>query len=134
MAAKVYVDTSAFLAILNRDDRFHPQAGKIWIRLLEERAKLYTNSLVLLETMALLQNRLGLEAVRVFFHDIYPLLEVQWLDAELFLLAVSLLLAANRKELSLVDCSSFLSMQRARLVKVFAFDLHFGEEGFEVLK
>ncbi|MGQ9779994.1 MAG: type II toxin-antitoxin system VapC family toxin [Bacillota bacterium] len=83
--------------------------------------------------MALLQNRLGLEAVRAFFHGIYPLLEIQWLDAELFSLAVSLFLTAKRKELSLVDCSSFLSMQRARLFKVFAFDPHFTEEGFEVL-
>ena len=133
MGVSVYVDTSAFLAVLNQDDRFHPQAKKVWFRLLEDRARLYTNSLVLLETMALLQNRSGMEAVRAFFHGLYPLLEVQWLDAELFSLAASLLLTANRRELSLVDCSSFLSMQRSRLFKVFAFDPHFAEEGFELL-
>lgn len=130
---KVYIDTSAFLAILNRDDRFHNQAKTVWLRLLDDGAGLVANSYILLETAALLQNRMGLDAVRTFFLDIHPLLEIDWIDAALFSLAVSLLLSTHRKGLSLTDCTSFLTMQKLKLSKVFAFDPHFAEQGFEML-
>ena len=129
----VYIDTSGFLAVLNRDDKFHGAAKAVWLRLLDSGAKLNTNSFVLLETAALMQSRLGLDAVRTFFNDIYPLLEIDWVDAGLFSLAMPLLLISNRKELSLVDYSSFLTMRRSKLSKAFAFDPHFAEQGFEVL-
>jgi uncharacterized protein len=131
---KVYIDTSAFLSILNRDEGQHAEAAKIWLRLLETGIPLCTNSYVVIETAAILQNRLGLDAVRTFFAAIYPLLEIVWVDAELIGLAVPLLFAADRRGLSLVDCTSFLAMQRAGLKRVFAFDRHFEEQGFEVLK
>lgn len=62
----------------------------------------------------MLQNRLGL-------------------NAELFSLAVSLLLSTHREGLSLTDCTSFLTRQRLKLSKAFAFDPHFAEQGFEML-
>ena len=44
--------------------------------------------------------------------------------------AISALLVANRKDLSLVDCSSFITMRRLGLRVAFAFDRHFAEQGF----
>lgn len=129
----VYVDTSAFLAVLNRDDAHHAEAKAAWFQLLDDGTPLGTNSFVLVETAAVIQNRLGLDAARTFFTAVYPLLEVVWVDAELMSLAVPLLVTAKRRGLSLVDCSSFLVMQRLKLNKVFAFDRHFREQGFEVL-
>jgi predicted nucleic acid-binding protein len=43
------------------------------------------------------------------------------------------LLAANRRSLSLVDCTSFEVMRQAGLDTVFTFDLHFREMGFKVI-
>ena len=70
----VYVDTSAFLAILDADDKFHDAASLTWKKLIEEDEDLLINSFVLVEVHALVQSRLGLEAVRTFFRDIYPIL------------------------------------------------------------
>ena len=56
----VFIDTSAFYAVLDRDDSNHPKAKKAWSELLREWAAPLTNNYVLLETAALLQHRLGL--------------------------------------------------------------------------
>jgi uncharacterized protein len=47
--------------------------------------------------------------------------------------AMSALLAANRRTLSLVDCTSFEIMRETRLDTVFTFDSHFREQGFKVI-
>jgi predicted nucleic acid-binding protein len=43
------------------------------------------------------------------------------------------LLTADRRQLSLVDCSSFETMRRLGIKKVFSFDEHFREQDFEVI-
>jgi predicted nucleic acid-binding protein len=47
--------------------------------------------------------------------------------------AMSALLAANRRTLSLVDCTSFEIMRESGLDTVFTFDAHFSEQGFKVI-
>jgi predicted nucleic acid-binding protein len=130
---KVFVDTSAFLAVLNADDDFHQQAAAIWLDLLTEETRLITNSFVLVETYALVQNRLGLDAVRTLAKEILPLFEVKWIDNQFYQQAATSLFAANRQQLSLVDCSSFVTMHQNNIEFVFSFDRHFSEQGFEVL-
>jgi predicted nucleic acid-binding protein len=130
---RVYVDTSAFLAILNAADAFHARAAVIWVDLLDQSAELITNSFVLLETYALVQNRLGLDAVRTLAGDIIPLLVIKWVDADLYQQAINIYLTANRRQLSLADCSSFVVMRKDHIIKAFSFDNHFREQGFEVL-
>jgi len=87
---------------------------------------------VLVEAIALLQSRFGLEAVRLLQRDVIPVLDVAWADEPIHLQAVSAMLVANRRQLSLVDCASFGIMQQLGISSVFAFDPHFSEQGFEV--
>ena len=129
----VYIDTSAFLAVLNADDRFHARAQRNWVQLIESGTPLICNNYVLVETVAVLQNRLGLEAVIAFQNDVMPVLVTLWVDEDLHRRAVSGLLVAQRRRLSLVDCSSFESMRQAGLRRAFSFDAHFEEQGFEIL-
>ena len=129
----VYVDTSAFLAVLNADDRFHAQARTRWRQLIEAGLPLICNNYVLVETLAVLQNRFGMDAVSAFQNDVAPLLTILWVDGDLHQRAMSALLTAQRRNLSLVDCASFESMRQAGLRQVFVFDPHFEEQGFEVL-
>jgi uncharacterized protein len=129
----VYVDTSAFLAVLNASDRFHESARHRWVQLLESGTPLVCNNYVLIETLAVLQNRLGMEAVTTLQNVVVPVLVVLWVDQDLHQRAVSALLVARRRRLSLVDCTSFESMRQVGLQQVFAFDAHFEEQGFEVL-
>lgn len=127
------MDTSAFYAVLDADDEEHPAARQAWQHLIEEGHPLLTSNYVLVETLALLQSRLGMQAVREFDDAVYPLLRVLWVDEETHRQAVSAVLAAGRKRLSLVDCSSFVLMRRHGLDTAFAFDDHFPEQGFTTL-
>jgi len=129
----VYVDTSAFLAVLDADDANHEPAKQTWTGLLRARETLVTSNYVLVETFALVQHRLGMEAVRTLQEDVVPVLHVEWVGEELHQQAVGALLAANRRNLSLVDCASFAVMRRLGLRRAFAFDGHFSEQGFECL-
>jgi uncharacterized protein len=62
-----------------------------------------------------------------------PLLNVYWVQPERHNLVVTALLSANRRQLSLVDCTSFVVMRELRIDRVFAFDHHFAEQGFTLL-
>jgi len=125
-----FVDTSAFYAVLDHDDANHPSARPEWESLLKGGAVLLTTNYVLLETLALLQHRLGIDAVRTFHEVIYPLLRVEWVDVSLHDASVDGTLSASRRDLSLVDCTSFSVMRRLGVRHAFAFDRHFVEQGF----
>jgi len=129
----VFVDTSALLAVLDRDEAHHAQAASTWAELLERDEDLVTTNYVLVETYALAQRRLGLDAVRVLAQDFVPLMTVTWVDAALHDAGLAAVLGANRRDLSLVDCVSFGTMRQRHLDAVFAFDADFGAQGFQLV-
>jgi predicted nucleic acid-binding protein len=48
-------------------------------------------------------------------------------------LAINTVLTANRRNLNLVDCSSFETMRRLGIKTIFTFDEHSKEQGFQVI-
>ena len=129
----VFVDTSALYALLDADDFGHDAVKTAWIEILQSDTWLVTSNYILVETCALLQSRIGIEAVRVFQEDIVPLLDVRWVDEALHHAAASALLVAGRRKLSLVDCASFEVMRQAGIRTAFSLDRHFQEQGFETI-
>jgi uncharacterized protein len=129
----VFVDTSAFFAILDADDHNHAAAGHVWKTLLEQSAVLVCSNYILIECFALLQRRLGLQAARVFQSDVVGVLQVRWVDEALHAAGVAALLTAGLRQLSLVDCVSFELMRRLGLTSAFAFDQEFADQGFSCL-
>jgi predicted nucleic acid-binding protein len=129
---RIFIDTSAFFALLDNDDTQHSAAKRVWKELLQEDRTLLTSNYVLVECFALMQNRLGLRAVRDFQENIMPLIQVEYVDLEMHRAGVSALLAANRRNLSLVDCVSFEVMRTLGIKAVFTFDPHFREQGFSL--
>lgn len=130
---RVFVDTSAFYALLDRDDDNHAIARSAWTGIVENGTVAVTSSYVLVETVALLQSRLGLEAVRAFEEAIVPVLHVEYVTGELHKLGMAALLVAARRRLSLVDCVSFEIMRRNGITASFSFDSHFKEQGFRLI-
>lgn len=129
----IYVDTSAFLALINEDDPYHDQAMQTWEQLISDEQKLICNNYVLVESIALIQRRVGLEAVSILHNDILPFIEVDWLDEDLHNSIVKAVLKNNRRQLSLVDHSSFDTMRRHGIKTAFVFDGHFSEQGFDTI-
>ena len=129
----VFADTSALYALLDRSDANHDAASRAWSRLLGADDRLVTTSYALVETHALLQRRLGIDALRTFTSAFAPFLDVVWVDAALHAAGVSAVLAARRRDLSLVDCVSFEVMRQQHIHAAFAFDPHFRTHGFRLL-
>ncbi len=128
-----FVDTSALLAVLDAGDGCHPQAAAAWRKLVETDEDLVSTNYVLVETFAVAQNRLGIDAVKTLEQDLVPLLRVLWIDPSAHHCAVTAVLTASRRRLSLVDCASFDAMRRHGLTRAFTFDRHFAEQGFEAI-
>jgi uncharacterized protein len=131
--SRVFVDTSALLALLNPDDSSHRRARTAFDRLAASKAALTTTSYVLLETYALAGPRLGAEAVRAFRESFAPLLEVIWVDEPLHEAGLDLLLARKSARLSLVDTVSFVAIRQRAIDRVFAYDDDFRRERFDLL-
>ncbi|UCC72895.1 MAG: PIN domain-containing protein [Gemmatimonadota bacterium] len=129
----IFVDTSALNAVLDRDDDLHSAARETWVRILSGDDQLLTSNYVILESWALVRNRLGMDAVRALIDEVLPVIRVHWITGEDHVGAVQAVLAGDRRDLSLVDCSSCVVMRRLGLRDAFTFDEDFGEQGFGTL-
>jgi predicted nucleic acid-binding protein len=133
VAKTVFVDTSAFYALLVADDAAHSAARRALERLDREQAALVTTSFVVHETVTLLQNRVGTSAVSRFRDDVMPMLDLVWIDEPLLARALAALVAAGSRLVSLTDWTSFEAMRLRGIVEAFAFDPHFARQGFRLV-
>jgi len=129
----ILIDTSAIIAILCKEDRFHDQAKQSWFDLIEKDKTIRCNNYILLEAISLIQRRYGMAILRAFQNDMMPLLKVEWLGEIEHQEAMINLLFANRRGLSLVDTISFATMRRLEIQTAFTLNPHFAEQGFEVI-
>jgi len=126
----VFIDTSAFYALMDRADLCHNKAKELWHILLADKKSIVTSNYISIETMALLQNRLGFEAANLWYSDILGIVKVIWTNKIIHKTAYDLWVSLGRRKLSLVDCTSFVIMRKYKISKVFGFDRHFIEQGF----
>jgi predicted nucleic acid-binding protein len=101
--------------------------------LLEQGRDLYATSYVLVETVTLLQHRIGLSPVRDLEDHLMPILSIEWVSDQLHRRGMGRLVREDRRRLSLVDCVSFEFMGLRGLRDVLTLDGHFAEAGFRVL-
>lgn len=129
----VFADTSALYALLVRTEEGHAEVAAAFSRLLRGRRSLVTSNYVVLETAALLQRRIGLPAVRDFDERIAPLLTLRWITEPLHRRAMDRLIRADRRGVSLVDCTSFEVMEAEAITEAFALDRGFAAAGFRLV-
>lgn len=129
----VFVDTSAFYAALSSTDSHYTQASSDWKRLMQdESTRFCTSNYVVVESCALIRNRLGDEALRDFLENLLPIAAVIWVDQSLHKEAAIEMISHGKNGPSLVDCSSFAIMQHNGIANALAYDKHFSTRGFSV--
>jgi uncharacterized protein len=127
----VLVDTSAIYALLDRSDANHAAAAALLPQLRHRQP--VTHSYVVVESVALTQARLGIDAVRRLLDDLLPVFDLRFVGQDLHHAAAAALLAARSRDISFVDRVSFELMRRTAIREAFAFDRHFEGEGFALL-
>lgn len=130
----VFADTSGLYALLVGSDDDHAGVVRAFRGVVARQRPLRTTSYVAVETVALLQHRIGLEAVRDFDDHVFPLLSVEWVSDELHRRGMRRLSRENRRRLGLVDCVSLEFMRQHAIGDVLGLDRHFEEAGFALLR
>ena len=131
----MFIDTSAWCALTDRSDQNHDKAARFWRRLREAGTRLYTSDHVMDETITLFRKRIGhAHAVR-FGQTIQNsrVVDILWMDEDIWRESWLVFSKYEDKDFSFTDCTSFVLMKRLGLTKVFAFDLHFTQAGFQLV-
>jgi len=134
----IYVDTGAFFALKNSRDEYHEKAIKIKDQLLFKGSlvQLITIKPILYETLNLAKKKLGtkqsIELGEMFYQtrfiDIYEINEkTEKAGWEIFK-------KYQDQRYSFTDCISFAFMEALKIKRVFAFDNHFTQFRFELIK
>jgi predicted nucleic acid-binding protein len=131
----LFVDTSAWVALFDSEDKFHNAATTLWQNLQDERPRLVTNDYVMDETFTNLRRSInGLErAMRAReIIEQSKLIEIVEVGPEHRERAWLLFRKYEDKVLSFTDCVCFAMMHQRGIYQVFAFDSDYSRAGFLV--
>lgn len=129
----VFVDTSAFKALVDENDDFHDAAVKIWENLKEARSELLTSNFILDECYTLIRMKCGLkkcQKLRSLLSDLAGEIRIMRVGLEDELNAWKWF-DLDWSGLSFTDCTCFSMMKRLGLSTYFGFDKHFERAGFK---
>jgi predicted nucleic acid-binding protein len=132
MTTRVFVDTSAWVAVSDKDESRHTEAAAYYRKLLVGPALLVTSLAVLAEAHILIRRRLGAQAASAFLKNANESARIEIIypkpshEAE----AKAILSKYNDQDFSLADALSFVLMQENGVKEAFTYDRHFATAGF----
>ena len=134
MANRIFIDTSAFVALFNESDKYHEQTRKFFKTLEGTRTLLITSDYIVDETVTAIMSRSNhtnactfLDQLQTFPMAIIPIFPVYFYPAQ------RLFRRFKDKDFSFTDCTSFTYMQGHEVSTAITFDKHFSQMGFRVL-
>jgi predicted nucleic acid-binding protein len=127
----IFLDTSAIYALADKADPNHPIACTKFDLALKSGETFLLHNYILVESAALLQARLGLQAAILFLNDAKAF-QIEWVDLPLHQEAEKEFERIGKRGVSLVDCTSFVVMKRRNVQTALAFDPDFCQQGFSI--
>ncbi|GEM_PF-5680289 len=130
----VFVDASAFIALLVVDDSNHKRAAEIAARLELEKAELVTSSMIIAEVLTVLSMRFS-KTLAVEFGERVMKGGIQIIhpSALSFEHAWNLWREESKKDVGFVDTMSFALIESEHIPSSFSFDHDFLKRNFQVL-
>ncbi len=127
-------DSAAWVALYDRGDTYHVQAGTSLQRLADQKVTFVVTDYIVAETVTILLYRSGHRRALLcgdwLLHS--PRVKLIWLDIDLWNAAWRLFKTYDDKGFSFTDCASFAVMRREKLRDAFTFDRHFEQAGFRL--
>jgi predicted nucleic acid-binding protein len=131
---RLFVDTSAWIALYYRGDTAHARARASWESLQRQPARLLTSDYVFDETITLMRVRGGHTAAMRLGELLLrsEILEMTEVTAQIRAQAWNVFVQHDGQDFSFTDCTSFAIMRELGLMDAFAFDDHFTQMGFRI--
>ena len=129
---RIIVDSAAFYALASDEDAFHQRAQNTYYGMLNANKELWTTSYAMVETMALIQRRLGFRVLVDFMDDIGRNVSVFWVAERTHNQAWDRLVEQQGAGLNFVDWTVALLSERLDAV-IFTFDGGFVNRGYSVI-
>jgi len=134
---RLFLDTSAFVAIEDLDDANHRAALELRERIRRGDTpfkSLYTSNYVVDETITLLRFHCGHRVAAAYRKSLETskVVTVLWVTEALEKAAWSIFEKRSDKEYSFTDCTSFAIMNAEAIRNAFTFDEHFSQEGYNI--
>lgn len=129
----IFVDTGPWIAWMDVRDQWRQDAMREISILKAQRRSLVTTNWVLAETYTGLVDRVARSAIarlRAMIEE-SALIQVIWVDKLIEEQAWRKFLKYDDKDVSMVDCTSFVVMEQWGLGTAFSFDHHFHQVGFQ---
>ncbi len=129
---KVFVDTAAWIALLNVRDALHQQANDVMDKLVRLKTPLVTTEFVLLEVADALSTPASRNQTLAFINSLRVLESLQIVSVSQKLLDEGWAFYSQRpdKDWGLTDCISFVVMTQQGITQAFTSDRHFQQAGF----
>ena len=131
----VFVDTSAWLALINKSDTFHVKAKNIRDILLRDNIQFIVTDYVIVEVANSL-SKIPWRSSAIQLINSIQLSEntrVVEINKEIYNEAWGLYSNRTDKEWGLTDCASFVVMKRYAITVAFTNDHHFEQMGYNIL-
>jgi hypothetical protein len=134
----LFIDTSAFLAIVNDKDKWHGRADEFLNEIKKGKVKfrrIITSDYIIDETLTRIRYAIGHREAVEWGRNILASKVVDRItvDSDTFNEAWKLFESYEDKFLSFTDCTSFAIMRKKGIKKAFAFDEDFERVGFKIL-
>lgn len=135
MPENIFVDTSGWLAIADKDDSYHKKAVEIYTALLRDNKSFLTSNFVIAESYIMILNNIGYEAAISYLDKINTsprIIKVRSTE-DIEREAEGMLKKYKGQDFSYTDSVSFSIMKQWKIKKAFCFDVHFKIAGFLTL-
>ena len=122
-----FIDASAWIAIIDKNNRYHSDAKIYFEKLLEDDTKLVSNNVAVDETISYLRNEISIEKARQFINIIDESmltlnLRVDWISRRVRRNAINHFLKSKSSELQLRHFLVNETLKRKSVDVVFSFD------------
>jgi len=138
MTKSVFIDSSAFIALVDKVDKRYTRAKELYETIKNEHAAIYTSVTVLSEVITRARYKLGTKVAQTLLKFIlkeekYGFLTILWIEKAELKIIGQIMKKFPLIELSFTDAHIYWLMKRYKISAIFSFDSDFVKMNLKVL-